>query len=272
MAPDCDSIVLDVYGDGSGHALRMRIVDKTGKYLQYTFAHLTWVGWKEVHVNVRSPDVSWGGDGQRLPTAPFFFHCFLLESKSREFVGTGKIYVRNLRQAFSKQPRVLREEFEEGIWTFHTATGSGQAFITNEFAQSGSSSLKVVFQDLNEDDFLIISPHHSILIAGIPLSFSVCAYGVFERGYFLLADGEGRPFQLPFGKSIFGQWLSLKGDWEHAEGESLEKPMKLPLFFRGFKIFPKSKNGEFYLDSLVCDALEMNLRGGCFHYRKSKVS
>lgn len=264
ISASCNGIVVDVYGDGSGHALRMRIVDSTGKYLQYTFALLTWVGWREVSVNLRGPDVTWGGDEGRLPVAPFSFHGFLIDSKSRPFKGQGTIYVRNLRQAYLKTPTFLYEGFEDDSdWQLSTTSGSGQAYQTTEFAQSGRGSLKVQYQDMAAGGFLTITPKHSILLSDYPLEFSVYAYGTFNSGCFLLSDGAGREFQLPFGPSVFGQWFKLKGNWHDANVPEL--PLTPPIFFQGLRIYPQTKDGEFYLDLLVCDAMKIEeIRGGVF--------
>lgn len=268
---EAELLILNVYGDGSGHALRLRLVDSTGKYLQYTFATLNWLGWREVSVNLRAPDTSWGGDGERLPTGPCYFHGFLLESKARSFVGTGRIYVRDLRQGFIKQPTALQEGFEtdELGWLVQTTAGSGQASIIADIVYSGSRSLRIEYQDLPSGGALTIAPKHSILLSDIPLEFSVYACGAFQRGCFLLADSLGKEFRLPIGRSVSGQWLNLSGSWEEAAGVETDQTMNLPLFFRGLLVYPAAGGGQIYLDSLVCDAVQMQLQGGVFFTTES---
>lgn len=92
----CDKLNFWVHSDGSGHTLRVRLIDSSGEYLQYTVGDLSWMGWREMSINIPRPNGYWGGDGDGKPTYPVRFNSFIIDSKARTCVDKGRIYVDEL--------------------------------------------------------------------------------------------------------------------------------------------------------------------------------
>ena len=55
-------LTLWLRGDGSGHALRLRMSDASGEIHQQTLGTLDFVGWREFRVEMKAGDPHWGGD------------------------------------------------------------------------------------------------------------------------------------------------------------------------------------------------------------------
>jgi len=74
-----------VWGDGSGHHLKVRLVDRTGETHQFDVATLDWKGWREVEAELADgePGVGrWGGDEDGQVDPPVRFESLVLEMKT----------------------------------------------------------------------------------------------------------------------------------------------------------------------------------------------
>jgi hypothetical protein len=89
-----------IYGDKSGNAIRARILDSAGQYLQPTLADIDWEGWKFVTCRLDQPiDGHWGGPNDGNIHWPISWNTLLLlDSNKKEQSGT--IYVGPMRLVY----------------------------------------------------------------------------------------------------------------------------------------------------------------------------
>ncbi len=86
------SIGMWVYGDGSGHALRARIVDATGQFFQHHLGPIDFKGWKHLIVPLdNSARDRWGGANDGVVHFPVRLHSPLLIQPANG--GSGTVYL-----------------------------------------------------------------------------------------------------------------------------------------------------------------------------------
>jgi hypothetical protein len=86
-----------LYGDGSGHPLWVRLMDKTGELFNYCLGEIPAKGWHTYSVDLaRSPDNHWDGNNDGKFDWPLSFHSLTIESKEKSFAGQGRIYLDEL--------------------------------------------------------------------------------------------------------------------------------------------------------------------------------
>lgn len=83
-----------VFGDGSGHLARCRVVDSTGQVFQPNGVKITWTGWKLVSFPLGGNDNGhWGGKNDGEMHYPLKLDTlFLLDNASKQ-ASEGKIYI-----------------------------------------------------------------------------------------------------------------------------------------------------------------------------------
>lgn len=94
-----DALGLWVYGDGSGHALRVWLRDADGELLQYTLGGVGVAGWRMLKAPLDAPVQPWdrisqGGDG-RLDF-PASVAAIVLDDAPDSAIGSGTIYLDDL--------------------------------------------------------------------------------------------------------------------------------------------------------------------------------
>lgn len=114
-----------LYGDGSGHRLVFRLRDNSGQILQYNGGYITWVGWKEVTLDLdKNLQTYWAGSNSGKPSFPVYLFAVLIESKSATFKGSGKIYLDDIY--------ALTPVTEESSMECSAITKLGNIFTSNE--------------------------------------------------------------------------------------------------------------------------------------------
>lgn len=250
-----------VWGDGSGHSLRVRVLDHYGEWFQYTIKSLIFSGWEQVYLDLNRPDGSWGGDG-RLDW-PLMFNSFVIDSKSRSFVGTSSIYVDELEAAISIPPKPLWEGFEDDptLWQVTTEFGGNAQVEASSNSFSGSRALKVEYSALS-GGALHLKPKYPIPILGAPLTISLRVLGATENCQLILENSQGRIFKLKLGKSYPGQWQALESSWQEVICQ--DEKVTLPLMLTELIIFPTGEAGVIYLDQLVGKSLLSSFQSGSY--------
>ncbi len=84
-------------GDGSGHMVWVRLIDKTGELFAYCVAGVPGKDWTTVTLDLnRKPDSHWDGNDDGKFDGPIYFHSLSIENKDRTKAAYGKAYIDEL--------------------------------------------------------------------------------------------------------------------------------------------------------------------------------
>ena len=89
-----------VFGDGSGHYLNAWITDANNQTWQVPFGRVTHTGWKQMEGRI-NVDQAWpwthiSGPDNGQVDYPIRFRAFVLDDRSNDYIGQGKIYLDDL--------------------------------------------------------------------------------------------------------------------------------------------------------------------------------
>jgi hypothetical protein len=83
-----------VYGNGSGHALCLRVADKAGQTFQSASEPMTWKGWRYVEISLDPATMShWGGPNDGVVHYPIHWDTVLIIDGNRHACTPPEVYV-----------------------------------------------------------------------------------------------------------------------------------------------------------------------------------
>lgn len=90
IPPNPTFLRLWIYGDGSGHSVSLRIIDRTGQTFLYRIVKsIDWVGWRQLTTVVDGYSQKWSGNNDDVIDLPAFL-AFQMNGKA---AGEGAIYI-----------------------------------------------------------------------------------------------------------------------------------------------------------------------------------
>lgn len=88
------AVAMSVYGDGSGHALRLRFTDAAGQTFQPSGPRLDWKGWRHVTIPMDPAFAGhWGGANDGVARYPIHFDSVLLIDGTKNETGPLEVYI-----------------------------------------------------------------------------------------------------------------------------------------------------------------------------------
>jgi len=98
LPADARKLSFRMCGDGSGHMVWVRLIDKTGELFAYCVAGVPGKEWTTVTLDLasRKPDSHWDGNADGKFDLPLSFHSISIENNDRSKAARGKAYLDEL--------------------------------------------------------------------------------------------------------------------------------------------------------------------------------
>jgi len=98
LPADASKLSFRMSGDGSGHMVWVRLIDKTGEIFAYCVAGVPGKDWTTVTLDLvnRKPDSHWDGNADGKFDLPLSFHSISIENNDRTKAARGKAYIDEL--------------------------------------------------------------------------------------------------------------------------------------------------------------------------------
>lgn len=103
-------VVAKVYGDGSGHTLKLRIMDSADERFVFSVGAVDWTGWREVRADNPAGWTHYLGDDNGIINPPLA--SVVLEVGGAGSTTTGNLYVDDIVVQYPVAGSVLVEDFE----------------------------------------------------------------------------------------------------------------------------------------------------------------